>query len=105
MSQWRFINQIQFCKYIIFCIHNTVIIFVDESMVEPPHSQPWMVAFVPDVPSDVLAQRQVCTGTLVDGSKVLTAASCDVRYLSRGLNINNIGKNSVHLTLISQVVN
>ena len=72
-------------------------------MVQPPHSQPWMVAFVSDVPSDVLAQRQVCTGTLIDGSKVLTAASCDVRYLSRGL--NNIGKNTVHLTPIFQVVN
>ena len=71
-------------------------------MVDPPHSQPWMVAFVPDVPSDVFAQRQVCAGTLIDGSKVLTAASCDVRYLSRGLSINNIGKNSVHLRVAIQ---
>ena len=87
--RWGFINHIQFCKCI--CTPNIVINFLDESVVKPPHSQPWMVAFVQDV-SDVFAQRQVCTGTLIDGSKVLTAASCDVRYLSRRFNTNTIGK-------------
>ena len=53
-------------------------------MVRPAHSQPWMVAFVSDG-EGLFVERQVCAGVLIDGSKVLTAAGCVIRYLLRSI--------------------